>query len=78
MTSLISNPLHIGTLGNPNRVGCHITEPSAGLAGVVFQGRAAFGRAHSLSRAVNLCIANDTFLICGNANDVLMVPAAKP
>jgi hypothetical protein len=31
-----------------------------------------------LRRAVNLCIANDTFLICGNANDVLMVPTAKP
>ena len=31
-----------------------------------------------LRRAVNLCIANDTFLICGNANDILMVPTAKP
>ena len=76
MTSLISNPLHIGTLGNPKRVGCHITEPSAGLAGVVFQGRAAFGRRSSLSRCgVNLCIANDTFLICAKANGVLMAPA---
>jgi hypothetical protein len=31
-----------------------------------------------LRRAVNLCIANDTFLICGNANGVLIVPTAKP
>jgi hypothetical protein len=70
MTSLISIPRHIG----PKRVGCQITEALVGPGRDYFPETGAFAeRSHDFRRAVNLCIANDSFLICAKANGVLMI-----
>jgi hypothetical protein len=70
MTSLISIPRHIG----PKRVGCQITEALVGLAEIISQRQGPLPSAPlTFERAVNLCIANDSFLICAKANGVLMI-----